>query len=85
MPAHSSVAKIRRGMPYRRLATNGGEKCRLAVLISSIASADLAIIAHPDYDGGELNEDILRKLFLRENIAFPSGHTAIPANHAIGS
>jgi hypothetical protein len=57
----------------------------LAVLISSIASADLAIIAHPDYDGGELNEDIVRKLFLRENTAFPSGHTAIPANHAIGS
>ena len=57
----------------------------LAVLISSIASADLAIIAHPDYDAGELNEDIVRKLFLRENTAFPSGHTAIPANQAIGS
>jgi len=30
MPAHSSVAKARQGTPYRHLATNGGEICRLA-------------------------------------------------------
>ena len=30
MPAHSSVVKVRQGTPYRRLATNGGEKCGLA-------------------------------------------------------
>jgi hypothetical protein len=30
MPAHSSVVKVRQGTPYRRLATNGGDKCELA-------------------------------------------------------
>ena len=57
----------------------------LTILSCGIASADLAIIAHPDYDGGEVDEEIIRKLFLRESTTFPSGHTAIPANHAIGS
>jgi hypothetical protein len=35
MPAHSSVAKVRQGTPYRRLATNGGEKCELVTAIQS--------------------------------------------------
>jgi uncharacterized protein YcgI (DUF1989 family) len=30
MPAHSSVVKIRQDTPYRRLATNGGEKYGLS-------------------------------------------------------
>ena len=31
MPAHSSVAKVKQGTPYSRLATKGGEKSRLVV------------------------------------------------------
>lgn len=57
----------------------------LIILVSGAANADLAIIAHPDYEGGELNEEIVRKLFLREDTSFPSGHSATPINHAVGS
>ena len=62
---------------------------KLLVLLSivgcSAASADLAIIAHPDYQGGELDNERIKKLFLGENTEFPSGHKALLANHAIGS
>ncbi|MBT8135363.1 MAG: hypothetical protein KJO03_12700 [Gammaproteobacteria bacterium] len=47
--------------------------------------ADLAIIAHPDYQGGELTREMVKELFLEEKLEFPSGHKAIPANHASGS
>ena len=57
----------------------------LMLLVSGIVNADLAIIAHPDYDGGPLDEDIIRQLFLGTLKTYPSGHTAIPANHAAGS
>ena len=57
----------------------------LLLLFSSVVNADLAIIAHPDYDGGELSEEIIKKLYLGELKKYPSGHTAIPANHAAGS
>lgn len=57
----------------------------LILFVSGAANADLAIIAHPDYEGGELDEATVKKLFLRENTSFPSGHAATPANHAAGS
>ena len=55
------------------------------VVSSSAATADLAIIAHPDYEGGELDAEMVKKLFLSERTSFPSGHTATPVNHAVGS
>jgi ABC-type phosphate transport system substrate-binding protein len=57
----------------------------LLILFSGNADADLAIIAHPDYDGGELNEEFIRGLFLGDLKTYPSGHAALPANHAAGS
>ena len=57
----------------------------LLVFYSGNVIADLAIIAHPDYEGGELDEGVIRQLFLGELKTFPSGHTALPANHAVGS
>jgi hypothetical protein len=57
----------------------------LLIFFSGNVNADLAIIAHPDYDGGELNEEIVNKLFLGELKTYPSGHTALPANHSVGS
>ncbi|GMR01269.1 MAG: hypothetical protein BMS9Abin19_0637 [Gammaproteobacteria bacterium] len=57
----------------------------LSVISCTVANADLAIIAHPDYQGGELDEEMVRGLFLRENLTFPSGHKATLANHAKGS
>lgn len=57
----------------------------LFILSSGVANADLAIIVHPDYEGGELDEEMVRKLFLQERTSFPSGHKATPANHAVGS
>lgn len=63
-------------------------KALLAILLlvsSATANADLVIIAHPDYQGGELNEELVRQLFLAERDEFPSGHKAEPANHMLGS
>lgn len=57
----------------------------LTLLASTTANADLAIIAHPDYQGGELSEEIVKQLFLREHSEFPSGHKAEPGNHVAGS
>lgn len=58
----------------------------ICLLVSSAtANADLAIIVHPDYQGGELNEELVRQLFLDEFDEFPSGHKAEPANHTLGS
>ena len=57
----------------------------LLIFFSGNVYADLAIIAHPDYDGGELNEEVIRQLFLGELKKYPSGHAALPANHAVGS
>ena len=52
---------------------------------STAIFADIAIIVHPDYQGGELDEEMVRQLFLYETRKFPSGHKAKPANHADGS
>lgn len=57
----------------------------LSFTASSIVYADLAIIVHPDYQGGELDKEMVKKIFLGEELNFPSGHKAIPANHAEGS
>ncbi len=57
----------------------------LALFIITSASADLAIISHPDYDGGELSSVKVKKLFLGERKAFPNGIKATPINHAVGS
>ncbi len=57
----------------------------LAVTGSSLAHADLAIIVHPDYQGGDLTKEMVKELFLEQSPEFPSGHKAIPANHASGS
>ena len=56
-----------------------------AIAVCSEAHADLAIIVHPDYQGGELTKEMVKELFLDEEQDFPSGHKAIPANHASGS
>jgi len=55
------------------------------ITVGTSANADLAIIAHPDYKGGELDKEMVRQLFLGENLTFPSGHKAKLANHAVGS
>ena len=63
-------------------------KTPLAILLlvsSATANADLAIIVHPDYQGGDLSEELVRQLFLDEHDEFPSGHKAEPANHMFGS
>jgi hypothetical protein len=57
----------------------------LAMFGSTAANADLAIIVHPDYQGGELDQEMIREIFLGIVTEFPSGHTAIPANHSVGS
>jgi ABC-type phosphate transport system substrate-binding protein len=57
----------------------------LAIVSSTASNADLAIIAHPDYQGGELDEEAVRQLFLSERVSFPSGHKAEILNHAVGS
>ena len=57
----------------------------MALLAGTSTHADLAIIAHPDYQGGDLDKDMVRQLFLYETTEFPSGHKATPANHAAGS
>ena len=57
----------------------------LMLVSSATVNADLAIIVHPDYQGGELNEELVRQLFLDEHDEFPSGHKAEPANHMHGS
>ena len=57
----------------------------IALLASKTAVADLAIIAHPDYQGGELDKEMVKQLFLYETTEYPSGHKAMPANHAAGS
>ena len=57
----------------------------LSLFIATGASAELAIIIHPDYDGGELNSAQIKNLFLGERKAFPNGIKATPINHAVGS
>ncbi|MBT8129810.1 MAG: phosphate ABC transporter substrate-binding protein [Gammaproteobacteria bacterium] len=57
----------------------------LAIFIATSASADLAIISHPDYDGGEINSLQVKNLFLGERKSFPNGIKATPINHAVGS
>ena len=52
---------------------------------STTLFADIAIIVHPDYQGGELDQEMVKQLFLYETKSFPSGHKAQPANHADGS
>lgn len=57
----------------------------VVIAVCSEAHADLVIIVHPDYQGGELTKEMVKQLFLDEKQDFPSGHKAIPANHASGS
>jgi hypothetical protein len=57
----------------------------LVVTCSTITSADLAIIAHPNYQGGDLDVESVKKLFLRQSTKYPSGHKAAIANHSLGS
>ena len=57
----------------------------LALFITTGANAELAIISHPGYDGGEINSAQVRKLFLGERKSFPNGIKATPINHAVGS
>lgn len=57
----------------------------LLILINNTALADLAIIGHPDIDTGILETQNVRKLFLGERKAFPSGYHATPINHTVGS
>ena len=57
----------------------------LGMIGSAAANADLAIIVHPDYQGGELDQAMIKQIFLGTVNEFPSGHTAVPANHSEGS
>lgn len=57
----------------------------LAVFVSSTAYADLVIIGHPDVDTGELDTLSVKRLFLGDRKAFPSGLHATPMNHVAGS
>lgn len=55
------------------------------LFMSAAAFAELAIIGHPDSDTGALDAQKVRKLFLGERKAFPSGLHATPINHSVGS
>ena len=57
----------------------------LFMLVNNAAFAELAIIGHPDSETGTLDTQNVRKLFLGERKAFPSGHHATPINHSAGS
>ena len=57
----------------------------LVAVSCGAANADLAIIAHPDYKGGDLDQDLVRALFLSEAATYPSGHKVAFVNHAVGS
>ena len=57
----------------------------VSITAGTSANADLAIITHPDYQGGELDKEMVKKIFLEETQTFPSGHKATPATHASGS
>ncbi len=57
----------------------------LALLISCSATADIVIIGHPDSNTGTLDAQSVKKLFLGERKAFPSGYHATPMNHVVGS
>ena len=54
-------------------------------LITTAASAELAIIGHPDDDIGIIDTDSVKKLFLGERKSFPNGIHATPINHVTGS
>jgi ABC-type phosphate transport system substrate-binding protein len=57
----------------------------LAILVSTSAYADLAIIVNPSYHDGKLDIQDIKKLFLGERTAFPDGNYAMPVNHNDGS
>lgn len=57
----------------------------LIMINSATVNADLAIIVHPDYQGGELDQEMVKQLFLGEIAQFPSGHKAEVINHSEGS
>ena len=57
----------------------------LIIVSSATANADLAIIAHPGSDTGEIDAQNVRMLFLGERKSFPNGLHAIPINHVTGS
>lgn len=56
-----------------------------AILFSSTAFADLAIIVNPSYHDGKLDTSDIKKIFLGERTAFPDGMNANPVNHSDGS
>lgn len=57
----------------------------LFILFSNAAFAELAIIVHPDLDTGVVDTQNVRKLFLGDRQAFPSGQHATPFNHTADS
>jgi ABC-type phosphate transport system substrate-binding protein len=57
----------------------------LTLLVSYAASAELAIIGHPDDDIGKIDAERVKKLFLGERKSFPNGLHAVPFNHVSGS
>ena len=57
----------------------------LAMLLSTAAAAELAIIGHPDDNIGSIDSNNVKKLFLGERKSFPDGTHAVPINHVSGS
>jgi ABC-type phosphate transport system substrate-binding protein len=57
----------------------------IVIFITTSACADLAIITHPGSDGGGIDAQNVRMLFLGERKSFPNGLHATPINHAVGS
>lgn len=57
----------------------------LAMFISCTATAEIVIIGHLDSNTGTLDTQSVKRLFLGERKAFPSGHRATPINHVAGS
>ncbi|MGB5396046.1 MAG: hypothetical protein WBN96_02770 [Gammaproteobacteria bacterium] len=57
----------------------------IALIASTTAFADLAIIVNPGYAEGQLNTQDIKKLFLGERRSFPEGLYAKPINHNAGS
>jgi ABC-type phosphate transport system substrate-binding protein len=59
--------------------------CLLCTSVSSIATAELAIITHPSYQGGELTAVHIKKLFMGKSKFFPNGDKSEAIDQKVGS
>ncbi len=57
----------------------------LTLMMTNVASAELAIIGNVDDNIGSIDTESIKRLFLGERKSFPDGTHATPVNHVIGS